>query len=181
MKKFFFILLIINLTFTASGQESPISTLEQQFENLTDVDQAETEDDSYHQQWERFRRNPLNLNTADENDLRELKILSGLQIANLISYRKLMGKFISVYELQAVPTWDVQIIKKLLPFITVAEPVELTDFFKTRFKVGEHTLSFRYSEVLEKSAGFEKTSTGTKYLGSPPKLFLRYRYQNKNQ
>jgi len=34
--------------------------------------------------------------------------------------------------------------------------------------------------VLEKSTGFEKTSTGTKYLGSPPKLFFRYRYQDKN-
>ena len=181
MKKFFFILLTTNFSLvTASGQESPVSTLEQQFENLTDVDQAETEDDSYHQQWERFRRNPLNMNSADENDLRELKILSGLQIANLISYRKLVGKFISIYELQAVPSWDIQIIKKLLPFITVAEPVDLTDFFKTRFRVGEHTLSFRFSEVLEKSAGFEKTSTGTKYLGSPPKLFFRYRYQDKN-
>src|SRR6187401_861722 len=178
-----FILILLTTNFslvTASGQESPVSTLEQQFENLTDVDQAETEDDSYHQQWERFRRNPLNLNTADENDLRELKILSGLQIANLISYRKLVGKFISIYELQAVPSWDTQIIKKLLPFITVAEPIDLTDVFKTRFKVGEHTLSVRYGEVLEKSAGFEKTSSGTKYLGSPPKLFLRYRYQDKN-
>ena len=174
-------MLIIDLSlFTALGQESPVSTLEQQLENLTDIDQAETEDDSYHQQWERFRRNPLNLNTADENDLRELKILSGLQIANLISYRKLVGKFISIYELQAVPSWDTQIIKKLLPFITVGEAIDLTDFFKTRFKVGEHNLSFRFSEVLEKSAGFEKTSTGTKYLGTPPKLFLRYRYQHKN-
>ena len=81
--------------------------VEQQLENLTDVDQAETEDDSYLQQLERFRRNPLNMNTADENDLRELKILSGLQIANFISYRKLFGKFISIYELQAVPAWDV--------------------------------------------------------------------------
>ena len=181
MKKFFFILLITLVSLlTTLAQESPVSTIEQQLENLTDVDQAETEDDSYHQQWERFRRNPLNLNTADENDLRELKILSGLQIANLISYRKLVGKFISIYELQAVPTWDVQIIKKLLPFITVAEPMDLTDVFKTRFKVGVHTLSFRYSEVLEKSAGFEKTSSGTKYLGTPPKLFLRYRYQHKN-
>ena len=181
MKKFFFILLITDLSLvTTFSQESPVSTIEQQLENLTDVDQAETEDDSYHQQWERFRKTPLNLNTADENDLRELKILSGLQIANLISYRKLVGKFISIYELQAIPSWDTQIIKKLLPFITVAEPIGLTDFFNKRFKVGEHTLSFRYSEVLEKSAGFEKTSSGTKYLGSPPKLFFRYRYQDKN-
>jgi len=149
-------------------------------ENLTDVDQAETEDDSYHQQWERFRKNPLNMNTADENDLRELKILSGLQIANLISYRKLVGKFISIYELQAIPSWDVQIIKKLLPFITVAEPIDLNEIFKTRFGKGDHSLSFRYSQVLEKSAGFEKTNMGTKYVGSPPKLFLRYRYLYKN-
>ncbi|HEU5165715.1 MAG TPA: hypothetical protein VFU29_09270 [Chitinophagaceae bacterium] len=178
---FILILFIIRFSpFTLYAQETPVSTLEQQLENLTDVDQAETEDDSYHQQWERFRRNPLNMNIADENDLRELKILSGLQIANFISYRKLVGKFISIYELQAVPSWDIQIIKKLLPFITVAEPIDITDVFKKRFSKGDHTLSFRYSQVLEKSAGFEKTSTGTKYLGSPPKLFLRYRYVYKN-
>jgi len=183
MKARIFILLLFNTLYsplTLDAQESPVSTIEQQLENLTDVDQAETEDDSYHQQWERFRRNPLNMNAADENDLRELKILSGLQIANFLSYRRLFGKFISIYELQAVPSWDIQIIKKLLPFITVDEPLDLTDVFKTRFSKGDHTLSFRYSQVLEKSAGFEKTSTGTKYLGSPPKLFLRYRYVYKN-
>ena len=181
MKKAFFILLIIHLSiFTVLAQESPVSTIEQQLENLTDIDQAETEDDSYHQQWERFRRNPLNLNTADETDLRELKILSGLQIANFLSYRKLFGKFISIYELQAVPSWDIQIIKKLVPFITIADPINVADVLKKRFSEGDHTLSFRYSQVLEKSAGFEKTSTGTKYLGSPPRLFLRYRYIYKN-
>ena len=74
MKKVFFILLFTQVSLlTNLAQESPVSTIEQQLENLTDVDQSETEDDSYHQQWERFRRNPLNLNTADENDLRELK------------------------------------------------------------------------------------------------------------
>ena len=157
-----------------------MSTIEQQLENLSDIDQSETEDDSYHQQWERFRKNPLNMNTAEENDLRELKILSGLQIANFLSYRKLVGKFISVYELQAVPSWDIQIIKKLLPFITISEPINITEVFRSRFRNGEHVFACRYSQVLEKSAGFEETSSGTKYLGSPPKLFLRYRYLYKN-
>ena len=166
--------------FTLHGQESPVSTLEQQIENLTDVDQAETEDDSYQQQWERFRKNPLNLNTADETDLRELKILSGLQIANFILYRKLFGKLISVYELQAVPSWDIHIIKKLLPFITTAESVNISEVFNIRFKDGSHGLLFRYSRVLEESKGFVDTTTSTKYLGSPPKLFFRYRYQYKN-
>ena len=184
MRRRTFILFLFSIYFSPfklHAQETPVSTLEQQIENLTDVDQAETEDDSYQQQWERFRRNPLNLNTADETDLRELKILSGLQIANFILYRKLLGKFISVYELQAVPSWDIHIIKKLLPFITVAEPVNISDVFKIRFKDGNHGLLFRYSQVLEESKGFEDTTIGTKYLGSPPKLFFRYRYQFKNQ
>src|SRR4026209_1505215 len=121
------ILLLVTLhysPFTMNGQETPPTTTEQQLENLTDADQSETEDDSYLQQLEQFRKNPVNLNTADENDLKELKILSGLQIANFISYRKLFGKFISVYELQAVPSWDIQTIRKLLPFITLAEPIK---------------------------------------------------------
>ena len=166
--------------FILKAQETPLSTIEQQIENLTEVDEAETEDDSYQQQWERFRKNPLNLNTADETDLRELKIISGLQIANFILYRKLVGKFISIYELQAVPSWDIQIIKKLLPFITVEEPVNISNIFRLRFKEGEHGLVFRYSQVLEESKGFTDTSAGTRYLGSPPKLFFRYRYQYKN-
>ena len=178
-----FILLLFTIhysPFTSLAQETPVTTTEQQLENLTDADQSETEDDSYLQQLEQFRKNPVNLNTADENDLRELKILSGLQIANFISYRKLFGKFVSVYELQAVPSWDIQTIKKLLPFITIAEPVNIQDVFKTRFKNGEHSLLFRFSQVLEESKGFDDATTGTKYLGSPPKIFLRYRYQYKN-
>jgi len=168
------------LTFTMNAQETPVSTTEQQLENLTDADQSETEDDSYLQQLEQFRKHPVNLNTADENDLRELKILSGLQIANFISYRKLFGKFISVYELQAVPSWDIQTIKKLLPFITLAEPIRIADVFKTRFKNGENTFLIRFSQVLERARGFDKATTGTKYLGSPQKIFFRYRYQYKN-
>src|SRR5689334_18671909 len=88
------------------------TTTEQQLENLTDADQSETEDDSYLQQLERFRKDPVNLNTAEENELRELKILTDLQIANLISYRKLFGKLINVYELQAIPSWDIYTVKK---------------------------------------------------------------------
>ena len=172
---FFFTIHYSPFTFS---QETPVT--EQQLENLTDADQSETEDDSYLQQLEQFRKNPVNINTADENELRELKILSDLQIANLISYRKLFGKFLSFYELQAVPSWDIYTIRKLLPFITLTEPVNVKDLFRTRFRGGEHNLLFRYSQVLERSKGFDKTTSGTKYLGSPQKLFFRYRYQYKN-
>ena len=161
------------------AQEIPVTT-EQQLENLTDADQAETEDDSYLQQLEYFRKNPVNLNTADANELKELRILTDLQIESLIQYRRLVGKLISIYELQAVPAWDIIIIKKLLPFITVTTVSRLNEELGSRFRSGEHSLLFRLSQVLERSKGFDNTSTGTKYLGSPQRLFFRYRYTYKN-
>jgi len=182
MKKYIFILIVIVFYFplSVSAQDSTINNLEQQLENLTDADQAETEDDSFLQQLDYFRKSKLNINFAGENDLKELRILSGLQIASLISYRKLIGNFISIYELQAVPAWDIITIKKIFPFITVSDEIKVQEEFSKRFREGQHIFLFRVSQVLEKSAGFDHSVSGTKYLGSPEKLFFRYRYQYKN-
>jgi hypothetical protein len=173
-----FLFTIHHSPFTLRAQETPVT--EQQLENLTDADQSETEDDSFLQLLEQFKKNPVNLNTADENELKELKFLSGLQIANLISYRKLFGKFVSIYELQAIPSWDIQTIRKILPFVTIAEQITLTEVFKTRFRGGDNSFLLRLSQVIERSKGFDQSTGASKYLGSPQKVFFRYRYQYKN-
>ncbi len=165
--------------FISFGQEIPASA-EQQLENLADVEQGETEDDSYLQQLEHFRKDPLNVNMADINELRELRILTDLHIINLISYRRLFGRFISIYELQAIPTWDVSTLRKLLPFITITAPVSLKDDLGVRFKAGSNNLLFRFTQVIEKQKGFDKSLSGTKYLGGPQRFFFRYRYTFKN-
>ncbi|MCB0777452.1 MAG: helix-hairpin-helix domain-containing protein, partial [Chitinophagaceae bacterium] len=85
------------------AQEIPVNT-EQQLENLVLATEEETEDDLFLQELEYFRKNPLNLNTADANELRRLRIITDLQIANLISYRSLLGNLLNIYELQAVPS-----------------------------------------------------------------------------
>lgn len=173
------ILLITHYSLFIMGQEIPPNT-EQQLENLRDADQAETEDDSYIIQLQYFRKHPLNLNEADANDLKELFFLTDLQIENLLSYRHLLGKFISIYELQAIPAWDVITIKKILQFVTIGNSISAVEDVKKRFAGGDHGLLFRFSEVLEKSKGFDKTSPGTKYPGGRQRLFFRYRYQYKN-
>ena len=181
MRKHLIIFLFSFFIFLFSyAQETTVTSTEQQLENLTDNEQAETEDDSFLQQLEYYRKNPLNLNTADENELKEMKLLSGLQISNLISYRKLFGNFISIYELQAVPSWDVGTIKKLLPFVTVDKAINVKDDLLKRFRGGDNVLLLRYSQVLEKAKGFDRSTSGTKYLGDPQKVFFRYRYQYKN-
>ena len=160
------------------AQEIPTAT-EQQLENLADVTETETEDDSYWQSMEYYRKHPVNLNTANETELKELRMLNGLQVSNFMTYRRLLGKIISLYELQAIPSWDVVTIRKLLPFVTIHSPLTKDDFLK-RFKGGEHIFLLRVSQVLERSAGFDTSSSGNKYLGSPQRVFVRYRYNYKN-
>jgi hypothetical protein len=161
------------------GQEIPLST-EQQLENQTDADQGETEDDSYLQELEQFRKHPVNLNTADADELKQLRILTDLQIANLLAYRNLFGRLIHIYELQALPAWDIITIRKLLPFITITTPVSVGDETGKRSRDGEHSLLLRVAQVPERSDGFNKSIPGTKYMGSPQKILFRYRYNYKN-
>jgi len=179
MKKLLIILFITHYSLFIIGQEVPPNT-EQQLENLTDADQTETEDDSYVVQLQYFKKHPLNLNDAGANDLKELFFLTDLQIENLLSYRRLLGKFISIYELQAIPAWDVSTIKKILQFVTIDNSLSTVEDLRKRLAAGDHGLLFRFSEVLETSKGFEATTPGTKYFGSRQRLFFRYRYQYKN-
>jgi len=179
MKKLLIILFITHYSSFIIGQEIPPNT-EQQLENLTDADQTETEDDSYVVQLQYFKKHPLNLNDASANDLKELFFLTDLQIENLLSYRRLLGKFISIYELQAIPAWDLSIIKKILQFVTINNSLSTVEDLRKRLAAGDHGLLLRFSEVLERSKGFEATTPGTKYLGSRQRLFFRYRYQDKN-
>ncbi len=176
---FFLLLFTFHHSFLSFSQEIPAST-QQQLENLADADGAETEDVAWLEEMEHFRKDPLNLNAADAEDLKQLKILSDLQIARLISYRDLLGKFLSVYELQSIPAWDIITIRKLLPFIWISDPLTLKEEWKTRFREGEHSFLFRISQVLERAAGYQSPATEKKYKGNPQHILFRYRYSYKN-
>ncbi len=112
--------------------------------------------------------------------MKQLRIVTDLQIANLITYRNLFGKLISIYELQAVPAWDVITIRKLLPFVTATSALSLAAEARKRFRDGEHSLLLRIAQILESSNGFSTSTAGTKYIGSPQKILFRYRYTYKN-
>lgn len=180
MNKFFVIgLLCILICKVLPGQEVPVKT-QQQLENLADVTENEAPaDDSYLQQLDYFIKHPINLNSATVSDLQSLILLTDLQINNLIRYRNVLGKFVDLYELQAVPTLDITTIKKLLPYITLSEAVDIKENFLSRFKDGEKNILFRISRVLEKSKGYNK-QLNNYYLGDRNHLLLRYRYQYKD-
>jgi hypothetical protein len=169
---------------TAFCQDDESINIEQQLENITEAaDDLETEDDSYLQSLHHFLKEPVNLNYADAGLLEQLHLLSPVQIANLLSYRKIFGLFINMYELQAIPGWSVNLIRKLRPYISVSEKIDLYSSMQGRLKSGITTLLIRGSQVLEKSKGYllDSSNSTNFYQGSPQKLLIRYKYIFKNQ
>ncbi|HWH63943.1 MAG TPA: helix-hairpin-helix domain-containing protein, partial [Ginsengibacter sp.] len=161
----------------------PPPVIQQQLENLTEANGDEvTEDDSYLQELVQFTKDPINLNYTSVGQLQQLKLLSPVQINNLILYRKLLGNFISIYELQAIPGWSINLIKRIRPYITVSSKVNAFNSVGSRLRSGRNTLLLRDIQTLEKSKGyFLDSSTATNfYPGSPQHILIRYKYIFKN-
>lgn len=181
MNRYAFILYLL-LPVYAFSQELPSFETEQQLEQIAEAaEDAEVTDDGWWQQMEYLRNNRLNLNNAAEADLTTLQLLSAIQVSHFMNYRKIFGNLISIYELQAIPGWDLPLIQKLLPYITVAEPALTKESLLKRLSKGDHRLMLRYSRVVEQSKGYrEKDSTSSFYAGNPTKLVLRYQYRHKD-
>lgn len=171
------------LRLTAQVPETTTTNTEQQLENITENNEdLETEDDSYLQQMIQYIKNPVNLNIADAAELNHLRILTPIQIQNFILYRNLVGKLVDLYELQAVPGWDMATIQKIRPYINVSLQVSVAGTFNSRLRNGDHSILVRVSQVPEQSKGYLiDSSTATNfYPGSPQKLLFRYKYVYKN-
>jgi Helix-hairpin-helix motif len=180
---FLFIFFILPITAYTQTPQQPANTTEQQLEDITENNNdTETEDDIYQQQMQEFTKHPINLNNTSADELKQLRILTPIQIQNFMSYRNLMGKLIDIYELQAIPAWNIIVIKKILPFIILSDVTAVFEKFRNRLGHGEHSMLVRVSQTLEKSKGYLlDSSTATNfYPGSPQKLLMRYKYQFKN-
>ncbi len=159
------------------------STLELIRENSINEDHPEwAETDGYENELRRFIKHPINLNEASSQDLEALQTLTPLQVENLLQYRQQFGRFISWYELQAVPGWDVALIRKLRVYVTVREPGQVVADLWQRCKQGDHDVSLSMAQNLERSKGYQKSgdSTTNGYLGSPLYLCVRFQYRFKN-
>ena len=107
------LLLTLSLyTFALCAQTQPDGTdVQEVIENTASQNETESFDyDAFIDELEQFKKNPINLNKADENTLNDLPLLLPTQIASLLQYISLHGKLISIYELQAVPGFDLVIL-----------------------------------------------------------------------
>ena len=175
-------ILLVLLCHAAKAQlqdADPDETEERNLEGLAENTDTESEDEYYMQQMRLYKKHPLNIN-GTEQDLNEFPLLEPLQIENIIKYRNLLGDFISMYELQAVPGFTASLVRRMLPYITIADGLKVKRIAE-RFHEGERILVFRPSLVPEKSKGFSRnTPSAQRYQGGRIKLLARYKYQYRD-
>ena len=188
IKTIIVIVLIINssILLAQNKEEEKNKIIEKRIEYL--VEDAEESDADYttiFDQLSYFFDHPLNLNRANLDDLEELGILTSIQINNLLEHIEGNGKLMTLEELQTVKGFDSETIKLILPFVKTSGNVDNAQLsFKELLKNGENQLFIRYQSVLEEKKRFSPAtdsallaSPNSRYRGSEPKIYTRYRYK----
>ena len=173
-------LLLAVLPYLAHGQEE---TTEQIIEDVIAQDAEEGGEFTFNDAFsllEGYERRPLNLNTATAEDLNATFLLTPLQTDRLLAYRDRMAGFISIYELQAVPGLDLETIRRMLPYVRVDKGLDdITVPLRTMLRDGDREVYLRGGRRLEQARGY--ADPDPTYLGSPDRLYVKFRQRYGNQ
>lgn len=186
MRKLLLISLIISILQTslfetnAQTYPRPEINLDEFMQELFPIQDDDLNYEEIYETLLQLYRNPIDLNTAQREDLMSMFLLTELQINQLLNYRLKFGKLLTIYELQAVPSFDLTTIYKILPFVEVKESglnVGSQPLLKRILNEHEsHYFLLRFDRTLETRQGYtNRASVNQKYLGSPNRLYVRYR------
>lgn len=125
--------------------------------SLVSAAQEESHEQSWEQQaadqgtlnameWEAPLRRKYSVNSITAEELSSLELLNALQVRAFISYRQKFGDLISLMELQAIPGWDPETVRKLLPHLTLQSEQPLAPLLRQRFREGQHRFLYRWSD-----------------------------------
>lgn len=152
------------------GSETISELLEESFSNNEEEVNPEYLADELYP----FLDRPLNLNTAEADDLRQLHMLTEFQIYSFLQYRREEGLLLSIYELQLITGFDRNLIEKLIPFVCINQVSENSNPQKNKNHLRQLFIA-RLGSDVEKKAGFIADSTGrTLFAGSNRILRTRY-------
>lgn len=144
--------------------------------------------------------NKINLNKTDPDELASLYLLNAGQINNFFTHIEQNGRLLSINELQAIEGFDLEIIRTIRPFVTVQESaLDSRPFFKRVISEENNYFLLRYTRRLEEQLGYTEalpldtvlirdendqvidtlTNPPSRYLGSPNKIYGRFRTSHK--
>jgi hypothetical protein len=123
-----------------------------------------------------YLASPLDINRATAEELRSLFLLNDLQINDLIAYRNLNGNLLSIYELQAIGSFDADLIRRLAPFVRVQSSGSSHNLIRRIVSESNNYFILRYERMLEMKDVLEAGQDSLhRFVGSPDKYFIRFR------
>ncbi|HNP19299.1 MAG TPA: helix-hairpin-helix domain-containing protein [Fulvivirga sp.] len=181
--KAFWLYIALLLVFSKSlAQDYPQQDIdiEQFIENVFAVQNGDVSSEDLYESLLLFYSNPINLNNTDIDELRSLFILSESQLKNFFDYKNKYGDLLSIYELQNIPEFDLYTIYQLMPFVIVRDQGLNSDnrpILSRILNEKNNYLLLRYERTLEDKKGYltDENSNTSRYLGSPNKIYSRFR------
>jgi hypothetical protein len=149
---------------------------------------------------------PIDLNHTNADELASLHLLSDLQVNAILDHIRQFGKYLSIYELQTVDGMDLATLELLRPFVTVGTEGSSRTSLKEMLANGKSELLLRTQITIQQRRGFiggsdpfnqpyhypngnllpdvddphvldSLRSNSKVYLGSPWKVYSRYRFK----
>ncbi len=186
--------LLVVAAFPQQFSDQALSQLEE--EAIQREEQVESSADPKEQDHSGFlqdlfdlQEDPIDLNGITLEELGRLPVLTDLQAYSLIAYRETYGKFVTIYELQAIDGFSRKIIERLLPFIWIGSATRVQKIKpKHIFAYGKHQVLIRFQRVLEQRLGYKlptdsvvNANPGSYYVGTPERLFIKYGFRYRDR
>lgn len=180
---------IVNIAYSQGKEDDKNKIIENRVEYLSETDEESDADyTTIFDQLSNYFDKPLNLNRATLTELESFDLLTSIQINNLLLHIEKNGKLMTLEELQTIEGFDLETIKRILPFVRVSGDVNSAQLsFSELLKNGDNQLVLRAERVLEDKKGYSSTtdsalaaSPNSRYLGNEYRTFVRYRYKYGN-
>lgn len=178
-----FLIFTFIMPYNNQAQELDID-LEEFIESNFSVQDEKTNYEDIYEALFQLYQSPIDLNNADRQDLQSLLLLSNIQINEFLNHRAKNGDLLSIYELQAIPEFDLETIYEILPFVTVRETGLQADnrpLLQRILNEENNYLIIRSDRTLEQKRGYKETDERARqYLGDPYRVYTRFRVKHSD-
>lgn len=191
MRSFWVLILVFFLAVRVSAQDD--ANKRQVIETLLEDISESIDDDSDLEQiaedLEYFLQTPININATTAEELSKLHFLNEFQIVSLVDYIRRNGPMLTYYELQMVDGYDQNDVFRMLPFITISQKDDQSEFKVVRaMKYGKNELLARTVFFAEERDGYVKVPDSVRvaepekhYPGNGARYFARYSFNFNKQ
>ncbi len=165
-----------------SQTDSSFTNARNSIDDILDEPSEELDNSDLLELMEDLLNNPLDLNTANEIELQKIPFVDFSTAKAIVNYRLNYGKFFSTSELFSIPGLNKDLVKKIIPFLTVFSTGEKQtngDKKTSRKESSALTISLRsrYLNSLQTQAGFLNDN----FKGSKPKIYNRFKASLNNR